>query len=164
MSSLLIGDVARRTRLSAPTIRYYESLGLVAPPARSATGYRRYSERSVDELLFVKKAQGLGFALVEIAEILKLTREGHAPCARVLDLARHHLALVDERIAQLTRFRERLSSEVGKWDTRRNATCTGLCAIITEASEGEVGKNRDLSNGLERDSYDESTRRKSTRQ
>jgi DNA-binding transcriptional MerR regulator len=135
MASLQIGDVAQRTGLTAPTIRYYESIGLLAAPARSASGYRRYSERTIDELLFVRKAQSLGFSLVEIAEILKLTREGHTPCARVLDLARHHLDLIDERIAQLTRFRTRLASEIGKWDTRRNATCTGLCEIIAGASD-----------------------------
>lgn len=135
MSTLLIGDVAQRTGLTAPTIRYYESIGLLTPPVRSATGYRRYSASSVDELLFVRKAQSLGFSLVEIAEILRLTREGRTPCARVLDLARHHLDLVDERIAQLTRFRSRLASEIGRWNARSEATCTGLCEIIASASD-----------------------------
>ena len=90
MASLLIGEVAERTGLSAPTIRYYESIGLVKPPARSEAGYRRYSDTTVEELRFIKKAQALGFSLDEIAEILKLSRAGRRPCSHVLDLAHRH--------------------------------------------------------------------------
>lgn len=134
MASLLIGEVAERTGLTAPTIRYYESIGLVKPPARSEAGYRRYSDTSVEELAFIKKAQALGFSLDEIAEILKLSRAGRRPCSHVLDLARRHLAAVDERIQQLRRFRTQLANEIGKWDGRQ-PTCDGLCEIIASAGE-----------------------------
>ena len=64
MASLLIGEVAARTALTAPTIRYYESIGLIKAPARSEAGYRRYSNNTVQELEFIKKAQALGFSLL----------------------------------------------------------------------------------------------------
>ncbi len=136
MASLLIGEVAARTGLTAPTIRYYESIGLVKPPARSETGYRRYSDTTVEELAFIKKAQALGFSLDEIGEILKLSRAGRRPCSHVLDLARRHLAAVDDRIQQLQRFRAQLASEIGKWDGGRQPTCDGLCEIIASAGDG----------------------------
>ena len=135
MASLLIGEVAERTGLTAPTIRYYESIGLVKPPARSEAGYRRYSDATVEELGFIKKAQVLGFSLDEIAEILKLSRAGRRPCSHVLDLARRHLAAVDARIQQLQRFRAQLASEIRKWDGPRQPTCDGLCEIIASAGE-----------------------------
>jgi DNA-binding transcriptional MerR regulator len=135
MASLLIGDVAERTGLTAPTIRYYESIGLLAPPPRSATGYRRYSDATVEELRFIKKAQALGFSLEEIGEILRLSRAGDTPCSRVLDLSRRHLATVEERIQQLTRFRDQLASELAKWDGKREPTCRGLCQIISNAEK-----------------------------
>src|SRR5712691_2138718 len=100
MTGLLIGDVAERTGLTAPTIRYYESIGLLPAPSRSSTGYRRYNETTVAELRFIKKAQALGFSLDEVAEILKLSRAGATPCSRVLDLARRHVTAVDDRIRQ----------------------------------------------------------------
>lgn len=135
MPSLLIGTVAERTGLSAPTIRYYESIGLLTRPARSSTGYRRYAETTVEELRFIRKAQSLGFSLDEIREILKLSRSGRTPCAHVLDLARRHLAAVEERMTQLARFRDQLAVEITKWDGTRQPTCEGLCEIISGAAD-----------------------------
>ena len=141
MAGLRIGDVAARAGLSAPAIRYYESVGLLTPPLRSAAGYRHYTETTVEELQFIRKAQALGFSLDEIGEILKLSRAGEAPCAHVLDLAKRHLAAVDERIRQLSRFRGILATEVGKWDGVAEPTCGGLCRIIAGADQpsGETG-------------------------
>lgn len=135
MVSLLIGEVADRTGLTAPTIRYYESVGLIKPPARSESGYRRYPDTTIEELRFIKKAQGLGFSLDEIAEILKLSRTGRAPCSHVLNVSRRHLAAVDERIKQLRRFRRQLAGEIAKWDGRQKPTCDGLCQIIASAPD-----------------------------
>lgn len=135
MTGLLIGDVADRTGLTAPTIRYYESIGLLPRPSRSPTGYRRYSEATVEELRFIKKAQALGFSLEEIGEILQLSRAGRTPCSHVLDLAHRHLRAVDDRIQQLTRFRDQLATEIGRWDGQRQPTCQGLCQIIAGAEE-----------------------------
>lgn len=134
-AALLIGDVTQRTGISTPTIRYYESIGLLKPAARSEGGYRRYTESTVEELLFIRKAQALGFSLDEISEILKLTRAGKTPCSHVLSLANQHLAAVDERIQQLQRFRKQLAAELDKWDGKRTPTCGGLCQIISGASD-----------------------------
>ena len=62
MAGLRIGDVAARAGLSAPAIRYYERVGLLAPAPRSVTGYRHYNETTIEELRFIKKAQALGFS------------------------------------------------------------------------------------------------------
>jgi DNA-binding transcriptional MerR regulator len=133
MAGLLIGDVAERARVPAPTIRYYESLGLLTPPERSSSGYRRYDPNAVEELRFIKKAQALGFSLDEIGEILNLARSGTAPCSRVLSLAQQHLAAVDERIRQLQQFRDHLACEIDKWDRQATASCPGLCELIVHA-------------------------------
>jgi MerR family transcriptional regulator, copper efflux regulator len=127
---LLIGEVARRAGVSTPTTRYYEELGLLAPPARSSSGYRRYSERVLEDVRFIRKAQVLGFSLDEIAEILTLSRSGKSACVRVLSLAQQHLAALDERIEQLHAFREQLAGELAKWDGKAAPACIGLCQII----------------------------------
>lgn len=138
MAALLIGDLAERTGLTVPTIRYYESIGLLKAAPRTATGYRRYADAAVEELRFIKKAQSLGFSLEEIGEILTLSRAGDTPCSHVLDLSRRHLRAVEERIQQLTRFRDQLAGELSKWNGKAEPTCGGLCQIISSAEEPQT--------------------------
>lgn len=137
MSALLIGELAERAGVSAPTIRYYESLGLLKSPARTAAGYRRYPAEAVDTVRFIKKAQALGFSLYEVAEILELSRSGQVPCSHVVSLGRQHLAALDERIRRLSAFRDQFASELARWDGRATAgaTCDGLCQLIAEAPD-----------------------------
>ena len=136
MAGLLIGEVAKRAGVSAPTVRYYEEVGLLTRAPRSSAGYRRYTDGTIEELRFIRKAQALGFSLDEIGEILKLSRAGRTPCSHVLDVAKRHVVAVDERIRELTRFRDRLAGEIAKWDGQRQPTCRGLCRIIAGASDG----------------------------
>ena len=130
---MLIGEVAKLTDVTSATIRYYEEIGLLTAPPRSLGGYRRYSQSTIEEIRFIKKAQGLGFSLDEISEILKLSRAGAAPCAHVLDLAQRHLDAVEQRIQQLQTFRDQLASEIAKWNGESTPICEGLCQIITSA-------------------------------
>lgn len=138
MGGLLIGDLAEQTGVAPPTIRYYESIGLLNAPSRTQAGYRRYTQAAIDELRFIRKAQALGFSLEEIGGILTLSRSGNTPCSHVLSLAQQHLAAVDERIAQLQKFRTQLATELEKWNGTNTATCAGLCQIIATAdAEGQ---------------------------
>ena len=131
MKGLRIGELAAQTGFNAPTIRYYESIGLLKAPARAASGYRTYSERSVKELTFIRKAQAFGFELEEIAEILTLSRSGRQPCGRVLSMARRHLEVVDDRLRQLQEFRNHLATAVARWEAKNTAvTEDGLCCFI----------------------------------
>jgi MerR family transcriptional regulator, copper efflux regulator len=149
MAGLLIGAVAERAGVTATTIRYYEQVGLLPAPVRSASGYRRYGETAVEELRFIRKAQVLGFSLDEITEILKLSRSGRTPCSRVRSLAHQHLAAVAERIRQLQRFYDQLAQEVAKWDGKTTPTCVGLCQIIA-MSDASQASSQDLSLSLRR--------------
>lgn len=130
-----IGDIARRSGVAQATLRYYESLGLLTPPVRSASGYRHYTTKTLDELLFIRGAQALGFSLAEIRGIIGLARSGRAPCARVLALARERLAATDEQLRQMQNFRDWLASEVARWQRRGPASVAdGLCALIAEST------------------------------
>ncbi len=134
---MLIGDIARLSNLSPATIRYYEEIGLLTAPLRSEAGYRRYSSATVDELMFIRKGQGLGFSLEEIGEILKISRAGEAPCSQVMELAERNLAATDLRIRRLQALRERLTDQIAKWKGRPVAGCFegggALCEIINSA-------------------------------
>lgn len=151
MAGLLIGELARRAGVTTPTIRYYEEIGLLPSPQRSPTGYRRYTNAALEELQFIRKAQGLGFSLEEIGEILELSRSGQAPCSHVLSLAHQHLAAVDERIRLLQKFRKQLAVDVAKWDKKKVATtCSGLCRFISDADPENTADVRPIHRGSPR--------------
>ncbi|ENY70402.1 Cu(I)-responsive transcriptional regulator [Aeromonas diversa] len=96
-----ISKVAKASGLTAKTIRYYESIGLITPPVRSANGYRSYGEAAVRELRFVKRARETGFNLEECQELLALYRDEHRTSAQVKKLAQEKIADLRERISGL---------------------------------------------------------------
>ena len=130
-----IGEAAKRAGVTAPTIRYYEEIGLVRKPVRSRAGYRRYSDAMVEELQFIRKAQSIGFSLDEIRQILQLSRTGQKPCGHVLTLGQKHLAALDERIRRLQNFRRQLAADLASWgEEKTSTTCSGLCRWIAETT------------------------------
>lgn len=103
-----IGEVSRRGGVPAKTLRYYEDIGVLSEPRRSANGYRDYEPDVLDRLAFVRAAQAVGLTLGEIREVMAFRDAGRAPCAHVLDLIRTRAAELDERIAELERMRDDL--------------------------------------------------------
>ncbi|WP_431240703.1 MerR family transcriptional regulator [Mycolicibacterium aichiense] len=65
-----IGQVASRTELSVSTVRHYDEVGLVTPSARSAGGFRLYTDADVDRLLVIRRMKPLGFTLTEMKDLL----------------------------------------------------------------------------------------------
>ncbi|PSO95825.1 MAG: heavy metal-responsive transcriptional regulator, partial [Cyanobacteria bacterium QS_6_48_18] len=69
---LLIGELSRRVNLPTQTIRYYERLGLITPPERTASQYRLYSEEAIERLQFIQKAKIFGLSLDEIKQLIEV--------------------------------------------------------------------------------------------
>jgi Cu(I)-responsive transcriptional regulator len=107
-AGLQIGDAAERSGVSAKMIRYYESVGLIRPAARSAGNYRTYDGADIDALRFIARARELGFAMDQIAQLLRLWLEPSRSSAKVKALALDHIAELDRRIAALRRMRAAL--------------------------------------------------------
>src|SRR5271165_3008484 len=76
-----IGEAAAESGVSAKMIRYYESIGLIAPATRSAGNYRCYDETAIRALRFVAGGRHLGFSLEEIGRLLSLWRDQHRASA-----------------------------------------------------------------------------------
>jgi MerR family transcriptional regulator, mercuric resistance operon regulatory protein len=89
--SLAIGELSRLTGVHIETIRYYERLGMLAVPSRTAGGRRLYEHGHVRALAFIRRARELGFALEEIRALVELSGSEPASCAEVRKIASHHL-------------------------------------------------------------------------
>jgi DNA-binding transcriptional MerR regulator len=96
-----IHELARRTGVTAKTIRYYEQAGVLPAPRRKPNGYREYDGGDVERLQFVAGARQLDFSLGDIAEILALRDHREAPCRIVLDLLEQKAREVARRIEEL---------------------------------------------------------------
>lgn len=140
MERMPIGELAKLTGVKPQTIRYYEQVGVLRPPLRASSGYRRYGGGTLDELTFVKRAQALGFSLEEIREILDLGRAGTAPCDRVLSLAREHVGELDARIDALGRLKDEIVNAIEQWeDGGIPANCVStLCGLMTFAFTSNI--------------------------
>ncbi len=105
-----IGTAAARSGVPAKTIRYYEEIGLMPPPGRTASGYRAYTDRDVETLKFIQRARSLGFAVKDVADLLALWHDRERASADVRRIAQHHVAEVERKIAELETIRGTLQS------------------------------------------------------
>jgi len=100
----VIGEAARQSGVGVETIRYYEREGIIAPPARSASGQRVFSAAEVARLRFIRRCRDLGFALRDIRQLMALVDARAAPCAEAAEIGRRHLRDIREKRAELERL------------------------------------------------------------
>jgi len=105
-----IGELAEAAGVTAKTVRYYESIGLMPAPGRTSAGYRRYDPELADRLRFIRDAQATGLSLTEIASILELKDAGQGACDHTRALLAGHLAEIDRQIERLTATRASLAA------------------------------------------------------
>jgi len=130
---LLVGEVAAAAGVSADTIRHYERKGVLAPAARSASGYRRYPPDVVARVALVRRALRIGFSLDELARVLRDRDRGGAPCREVRALVGARLADLERHIAELARLRRELRALLARWDETLRRTPPGRQARLLEA-------------------------------
>jgi DNA-binding transcriptional MerR regulator len=136
--SLRAGEAARLAGVSTDTLRLYERKGLLPPTRRSPNGYREYGPEACARVRLVRQAVAVGFTLGELGRVLKVRDQGGAPCREVRELGERKLAALDERLAELTRARERLRDVLSRWDRILAATPHGARAALLEALQDLV--------------------------
>ena len=127
--NIAIGELARRTAVKVPTIRFYEQIGLLQTPPRTEGNQRRYGKIEVDRLNFIRHARELGFEVDDIRELLAMSAEPQASCHQADSIARNHLAHVDRRIASLTALRGELSRMIDECHHGRICDCQIIEAL-----------------------------------
>ena len=108
MQTLTIGKVARRAGVGVETVRFYEREGLIAEPARGASGYRQYPEATVSRLRFIRRAKELGFSLREVRKLLSLRVDPTRSSAEVKAQAQAKITDIEQKIRTLRRMKDTL--------------------------------------------------------
>lgn len=108
-----IGELANATSTKVETVRYYEKIGLLSPPARSASNYRSYGSDHLARLSFIRRARYLGFTLEAVRELLTLSDDNDQSCEAVDLIATAHLAEVERKISDLSALHSELTRVLG---------------------------------------------------
>jgi len=116
-----IGALARRTGTSAPTIRYYEEIGLLPRPDRRDSGQRVYGSDATERLAFIRRCRDFGFSIEQVRALLTLMEDERRSCAETRDLAALHLASVRAKLDEL----RKLETSIARLVERCENSCVG---------------------------------------
>ena len=145
-----IGEAASRSGVLAKTVLHCDSRGLLPAVARTDSGYRRYSDKEVHTLRFIRRARDQGFSIAEIAELLKHWQNRRRASADVKRVAQRHLLGLERRMAAMPEMRKSLKhlADCCQGDQRPD------CPILEDLSghEAVVSRRRCLDRGLQADS------------
>jgi DNA-binding transcriptional MerR regulator len=100
-----ISEQAAALGLTADALRYYERVGLLPPPPRTAAGYRLYGDDMADRLAFICGARRMGLRLADIKELLDIRDRGQCPCGHTKDLVERRLGEIEAEMRQLSAVR-----------------------------------------------------------
>jgi len=134
MANLKIGALARQTRTNAPTIRYYEEIGLLPAADRASGGQRVYGIADLKRLTFIRRCREFGFSIDQVRILIALLQNPQSCCTEARDLAKHHLGTIRQKLVEL----KALERTVAGFVTDCDATCAGGpgpdCVILEDLS------------------------------
>lgn len=132
---LTIGRLSAATGVKVPTIRFYESAGLLPAPPRTASDRRLYDQPAVRRLCFIRHARNLGFPLEAVRALLELAAHPEQPCGQADEILAEQLAEVDRKITQLTALRGELARMADHCGGGRVADCRVIESLAEPRSE-----------------------------
>ncbi len=127
--SYSIGALAEATDTKVETVRYYERIGLLPEPGRTAGNYRAHTEDHLARLSFIRRARDLGFTLEQIRALLGLADQKDKDCRVVDAMARGQISAIDRKISDLRALRRELSDLLGQCRQGTIADCRIIGAL-----------------------------------
>lgn len=104
-----IGEAAKASGVSAKMLRYYETIGLIPPAGRSASGYRTYGDREVETLRFIRRARDFGIPTDRVKLLVSLWQDATRPSREVKRIALQQVAELEAKISELTAMKDALA-------------------------------------------------------
>ena len=139
---LQIGQVARETGLTVDAIRFYEKQRLIRPAERTEGGFRLFSGLDLQHIQVIRRAQGLGFSLNEIRELLTLRGERIEACSHVRDMLASKLGAVRKKVSDLRKLENQLAGDLKQCERRLRfrADNHDTCPVLEAIAEPTQGK------------------------
>jgi DNA-binding transcriptional MerR regulator len=142
MHGLKIGDLAERTGTSAPTIRYYEQIGLLRRAARQPGGQRVYSRDDVERLTFIRRCREFDFSIEQVRALVAIMQDPKSSCMDAREMAAEHLTAVRTKMRELKALERSLVAFVKSCDT----SCAGGpgpdCVILDDLAKPSASERQ----------------------
>lgn len=133
--TMTIGALAQASGATVPTIRYYESIGLLPLAKRSDKAQRLYEPSAVQRVAFVRRCRDFGFSIDQVRQLVVLADAPDLPCKEVRDLAAEQLQAVRARILELQALEASLQAAVSGCDATCSDGCAPNCSIVAELAQ-----------------------------
>ena len=133
-SVISTGELAKLTGVNRETIRFYERIGLLPPPERTAARYRVFGKSDLARIHFISNAKELGFTLAEIGELLAIADGEVRSCSKAKSIAIHRLAFVDSQLRSLRRLQKALRALVARCATAKRINGCPLIEALSKES------------------------------
>jgi len=125
-------ELSKMSGVTSDAIRYYTRLGLLKPSRNLVNNYKQYCSADVNCVRFIRRAKSLGFTLVEIAEIIKKSRQGKAPCRMVRETVRRRVEEKSRELEEMIAMHNRMKRALVQWEKLPDMIPDGhaMCKLI----------------------------------
>ena len=130
-----IGELAGEAGCDVQTVRFYEREGLLDEPVREESGYRRYDERALEKLRFLRHCRSLDMPLSEVRQLLAFAAQPEQSCGQVNELLDRHIDLVKQRLSALKALEKQLVALRRTCDGDTSHPCAILEAFQSAAQD-----------------------------
>lgn len=141
---MIIGEAEKASGISAKMIRYYESIGLIDPASRTASGYRVYTDHDVHNLRFIRQCRDLGLSLERIKLLLDLWRNDQRSSAEVKQIALAHVAELETKIADMRSMADTLRKLADRCHGDNDPACAIIDALSVQNKAAHKPAAKDL--------------------
>jgi len=133
-----IGELAKQSGCQVETVRYYERLGLLPRPARTAGNYRVYDEEQLERLRFIRNCRAIDMNLDDVRRLLYFRDRPELGCLEISELLDTHIERLDEQVREMVRLQRYLRDLRTCCDSPRTAGDCGILAAL-DSTEGQSG-------------------------
>jgi DNA-binding transcriptional MerR regulator len=131
-TELKIGALAKLTGTNAPTIRYYEEIGLLPLAARRSGTQRVYADEDVRRLTFIRRCRDFGFSIDQVRVLASLVQDRERPGMEARDLAQGHLLAIRAKLDELRELERAMAAFVESCDRSCAGGPGADCTILEE--------------------------------